>query len=94
MSVHVVRRMKAVLAAVLAANIFAFGTLAENAKAPTDVSIQSYGDHDKSCLAWTDSCRNCSRGTGGAPVCANIGIACQPKAIVCTEREKADKGGK
>jgi hypothetical protein len=36
------------------------------------------------CSRWTDECVNCSRGTEGeAPVCSNIGFACQPKAIRC-----------
>ncbi len=37
------------------------------------------------CARWTDECVNCTRGTvGEAPVCSNIGFACQPKAIRCT----------
>jgi hypothetical protein len=37
------------------------------------------------CSRWTDECVSCSRGAEGeAPVCSNIGIACQPKAIRCT----------
>jgi hypothetical protein len=36
------------------------------------------------CSRWTDECVNCARGADGeAPVCSNIGIACQPKAIRC-----------
>ena len=37
------------------------------------------------CARWTDECVNCARGatTGEAPVCSNIGFACQPKAIRC-----------
>ena len=36
------------------------------------------------CTRWTDECVNCTRGDGGkAPVCSNIGIACQPEAIRC-----------
>jgi hypothetical protein len=36
------------------------------------------------CAFWTDECVNCSRGAdGGAPICSNIGFACQPSAIRC-----------
>jgi hypothetical protein len=36
------------------------------------------------CTRWTDDCVNCARGPDGqAPVCSNIGLACQPKAIRC-----------
>jgi hypothetical protein len=36
------------------------------------------------CSRWTDECVNCARGAEGeAPVCSNIGFACQPKAIRC-----------
>jgi len=36
------------------------------------------------CSRWTDECVNCSRGGADeAPVCSNIGFACQPKAVRC-----------
>jgi hypothetical protein len=37
------------------------------------------------CSRWTDECVTCTRETDNAvaPVCSNIGIACQPKAIRC-----------
>jgi hypothetical protein len=42
------------------------------------------------CSQWTDACVNCTRGAeGDAPVCTNIGPACQPKAIRCVAREPA-----
>jgi hypothetical protein len=49
-------------------------------------SIQAYGDHDKSCVAWTDACVSCRLDAGGALTCNNVGIACQPGAITCTAR--------
>jgi hypothetical protein len=52
-------------------------------------SIHQYGDVDAACEQWTDLCRACGRGSDGAPVCSNIGIACQPKAVVCTARKAA-----
>lgn len=40
------------------------------------------------CSRWTDECVNCTRGADGqAPICSNIGFACQPKAIRCTGTE-------
>jgi hypothetical protein len=44
------------------------------------------------CARWTDACVNCTRGVEGeAPVCSNIGIACQPKAIRCVSSAPAAK---
>ena len=35
---------------------------------------------------WTDECVNCVRGANGeTPLCSNVGIACQPKAIRCLD---------
>lgn len=41
------------------------------------------------CSRWTDECVTCTRETDNAPapVCSNIGIACQPKAIRCLNPE-------
>lgn len=67
-------------------------TLAEQAAPPVTPaaeppSIQAYGDRDATCQQWSDACRACGRGNDGAPVCSNIGIACQPKAVQCTARK-------
>jgi hypothetical protein len=36
------------------------------------------------CNRWTDECITCTRETpGAAPVCSNIGIACQPRENRC-----------
>lgn len=44
------------------------------------------------CSRWTDECVNCTRGTdGGTPICSNIGLACQPKAIRCVSPETSGK---
>ncbi len=51
-------------------------------------SIHGYGDTDRTCQQWVDGCRACNRGGDGGPVCSNIGIACQPKAIECTARKE------
>jgi hypothetical protein len=42
---------------------------------------------DRDCLAWTDSCVNCSRAAPGEDfTCSNIGISCQPKEVTCLRR--------
>jgi hypothetical protein len=56
-----------------------------------DASMHGYGDIDKTCQEWTDGCRTCRRSGAGAPVCPNIGIACQPKAITCERRDEPPK---
>jgi hypothetical protein len=59
--------------------------------ATDDPSIHAYGDRDKTCLAWTDKCRDCERHDNDAIVCSNIGIVCQPAAITCTRRSEPAK---
>ena len=51
-------------------------------KPPADFSMQK---GPPNCARWTDECVNCARGAnaGDAPVCSNIGFACQPKVIRC-----------
>ena len=78
--------------------LLAAGTFADKASEPpkpiAEASIHNYGDVDKSCVAWSDGCRNCGRGSaaGNSPFCNNIGIACQPRAILCTERRNGSGG--
>ena len=49
--------------------------------------MQSYGEHNKDCLEWTDTCVNCVRDQSGENFsCSNIGIACQPKDVKCVRR--------
>lgn len=55
-----------------------------------DISIQAYGEKNKTCQMWTDGCRTCER-SGAEATCSNIGIACQPKAISCTKRVEEKK---
>jgi hypothetical protein len=54
-------------------------------------SIHGYGDRDKTCMAWTDTCRSCERGDGDSVHCSNVGIACQPAAITCSRRSEPPK---
>ncbi|MEA2943432.1 MAG: hypothetical protein QOD09_3961 [Bradyrhizobium sp.] len=49
--------------------------------APQDVSVHQ---GPPNCSRWTDECVNCARDAAGdAPVCSNIGFACQPKPVRC-----------
>jgi hypothetical protein len=57
----------------------------------TEASIHGYGDRDKTCVSWTDTCRHCERGDDDAIFCSNIGIACLPAAITCTRRSEPAK---
>src|SRR5262249_39498566 len=48
---------------------------------------QNYGERNKDCLEWTDTCVNCVRAQSGEDFsCSNIGIACQPKDVTCVRR--------
>jgi hypothetical protein len=49
-----------------------------------------YARDHKDCMAWTDSCVNCSRTDPSSYSCSNIGIACQPKEVVCVRLD--DRG--
>jgi hypothetical protein len=52
--------------------------------APAEISVHK---GPPNCSRWTDECVNCSRGSeDGAPVCSNIGFACQPKPVRCLDR--------
>jgi hypothetical protein len=57
-------------------------------KPPADFSMQK---GPPNCARWTDECVNCARGaaSGDAPVCSNVGFACQPRAIRCLASEKS-----
>jgi hypothetical protein len=53
--------------------------------------VFNYGDHDSSCIRWTDKCRTCNRNIRADIVCSNIGIACQPaEEVECLERQQSD----
>jgi hypothetical protein len=56
-----------------------------------EASLHGFGDSDKACQEWTDSCRTCTRPPSGDAVCSNIGIACQPKPILCVKRAEEKK---
>ena len=42
------------------------------------------------CAVWTDRCVTCQR-AGGVLACSNIGIACQPQALLCLRAEAAEE---
>jgi len=51
------------------------------------LSVPAYGDADRACLEWTDSCRICARDAPGQPArCSTPGPVCQPAPIACTRR--------
>jgi hypothetical protein len=78
----------AVLLALMALPAFAQSPEAATPPPPADdTSIHAFADRDKTCVAWTDQCRACTRHADGEVSCSNIGIACQPAAITCTTRQ-------
>jgi hypothetical protein len=68
-------------AALLAGAAFAADLKIPSRTAPGDISVHK---GPPNCSRWTDECVNCSRGDAGdAPVCSNIGFACQPRPVRC-----------
>jgi hypothetical protein len=56
------------------------------APSPPSWHVENFGDSHATCLRWSDGCRTCVRGSAGEPICANIGIACQPTEVKCLEQ--------
>ena len=56
-----------------------------------EASMLGYGDRNKTCSEWSDGCMTCSRAENGDPLCPNIGIACQPKAMSCSKKSEPGK---
>jgi len=54
---------------------------------PNDPAVQA---HLPGCVVWTDRCVSCQRDAGKIS-CSNIGIACQPQAVVCVRPEPAEE---
>jgi hypothetical protein len=54
---------------------------------PNDPAVQA---HLPGCAVWTDRCVTCQRDAGKV-TCSNIGIACQPEAVVCVRPEPAEE---
>ncbi len=59
---------------------------ARPASAPAEPSVYGFGATDRTCVAWSDGCVTCSRAGADEPQCSNIGIACQPGKVQCTQR--------
>jgi hypothetical protein len=55
--------------------------------APAGASTQS---GIPGCLVWTDRCVICQR-DAGVISCSNIGIACQPQAMLCLRSEATEE---
>jgi hypothetical protein len=60
---------------------------AELSKPATGGSIQS---GMPGCSVWTDRCVICQR-DGSVVACSNIGISCQPQAMLCLRNEAAEE---
>jgi hypothetical protein len=80
--------MLAVTAAVRGAETLPSADIVPDAPAtapvpPNDPAVQA---HLPGCAVWTDRCVTCQR-DGGKVTCSNIGIACQPEAVVCVRPE-------
>jgi hypothetical protein len=52
---------------------------------PRELTVLSYGNNNKACVAWSDGCVSCKRVDCEQGQCSNIGIACQPGEIRCLE---------
>ena len=88
--------MHAIATALALAAVLLVSASAPQQQAPLDpnseeASMLGYGDREKTCTEWTDGCMSCLRAYNGDPVCPNIGIACQPKAITCTKLSEPAK---
>ena len=78
------------ISAVAAANLRAAELEVPARRAPPEAVSMPKGPPN--CARWTDECVSCTRAADGdAPVCSNIGIACQPKAIRCVSSAPATK---
>jgi hypothetical protein len=80
------RRSLLMLLMASAALLAAGASFAADLKIPPRTAPEEISVHKgpPNCSRWTDECVNCSRGGADeAPVCSNIGFACQPKAVRC-----------
>jgi hypothetical protein len=81
-------------AALLADMTAAAQPASETTEAPARRQVQkhvyNYGEMDGTCMRWTDQCRTCARTGEKDSACSNIGIACQPAEVECTQRKQGD----
>jgi hypothetical protein len=47
-----------------------------------ELSLETFGAKNPTCLEWNDGCETCRKDSGGVH-CSTPGIACQPKEAVC-----------
>jgi hypothetical protein len=72
--------------------LLAAPAMADAPKAPAlppqdEPHVSRFGDTDKTCLEWTDSCQICIREKPDtATHCSTPGIACTPAKASCTRR--------
>lgn len=87
------RTLSMAVAAVLlggSALLFSARAQVEPDKIPKpEIHVNNYGEFDRTCARWSDSCRVCTRDG-----CSNIGVACQPQEVTCLEPQPAGKEGK
>jgi hypothetical protein len=80
-------RFRDLTIAVATATLLAAGAaFAAELRIPPRTALEGISVHKgpPNCSRWTDACVNCSRGAADqAPVCSNIGFACQPQAVRC-----------
>jgi hypothetical protein len=57
---------------------------------PQDPASASMQAGISGCAVWTDRCVICQR-DGGVILCSNIGISCQPQAMLCLRAEVAEE---
>jgi hypothetical protein len=76
-----------IVVAAVAADAPVVPAVPELPQPPAGASMQS---GIPGCAVWTDRCVTCQR-AGGAIACSNIGIACQPQALLCLRAEATEE---
>jgi hypothetical protein len=83
-----------VVSAAVAADAPAPPKTAPELDGPADLPSRGTGGSIQSgmpgCAVWTDRCVICQR-DGNVVACSNIGIACQPQAMLCLRNEAAEE---
>lgn len=57
-----------------------------SAPVSTPTPDNAFTPPDAACTEWTDGCRVCTKPSSGEATCSNPGIACTPRAVVCSRR--------
>ena len=77
-------------ALVVVAAIAADAPVAPPAPEPMQASGASIQSGLPGCAVWTDRCVICQR-DAGVVSCSNIGVACQPQAMLCLRSEATEE---